>query len=84
MTRQLCAAVVLCVLLVCQVTRAQTDAPSLAPRSGVSIRTGIYDPGLDTRVEALLLKMTLEEKVGQLVQYSAGQSTGPGTGRTDP
>ena len=27
--------------------------------------------------------MTLEEKIGQLVQYSAGQPTGPGTGRTD-
>jgi beta-glucosidase len=27
--------------------------------------------------------MTLEEKVGQLVQYSAGQPTGPGTGRAD-
>jgi beta-glucosidase len=27
--------------------------------------------------------MTLDEKVGQLVQYSAGQPTGPGTGRTD-
>ena len=27
--------------------------------------------------------MTPEEKVGQLVQYSAGQPTGPGTGRTD-
>jgi len=27
--------------------------------------------------------MTLEEKVGQLVQYSVGQPTGPGTGRTD-
>src|SRR5260221_5136347 len=27
--------------------------------------------------------MNLEEKVGQLVQYSAGQPTGPGTGRTD-
>src|SRR2546430_2878794 len=30
-----------------------------------------------------LKKMTIEEKVGQLVQYSAGQPTGPGTGRTD-
>ena len=47
------------------------------------VRTGIYDPGLDVKVEALLRKMTLEEKVGQLVQYSAGQPTGPGTGRTD-
>lgn len=44
---------------------------------------GIADPGLDARVESILQRMTLEEKVGQLVQYSAGQPTGPGTGRTD-
>jgi beta-glucosidase len=83
MTRQLRAVVVSCVVLVCQGLRAQTGAPSLAPSSGVPVRTGIYDPGLDARVEALLRKMTLEEKVGQLVQYSAGQPTGPGTGRSD-
>src|SRR3989454_609321 len=41
------------------------------------------DPSIGPRVEDLLKKMTLEEKVGQLVQYSAGQPTGPGTGRTD-
>ena len=41
------------------------------------------DPSIEPRVEELLKKMTLEEKVGQLVQYSAGQPTGPGTGRTD-
>ena len=46
-------------------------------------RGGINDPTLDARVEDLLRKMTLEEKVGQLVQYSSGQPTGPGTGRTD-
>jgi beta-glucosidase len=33
---------------------------------------------LNARVEALLKQMTLEEKVGQLVQYSAGFATGPG------
>ncbi len=44
---------------------------------------GIADPGLDRRIESLLLRMTLEEKIGQLVQYSAGQPTGPGTGRSD-
>ena len=32
---------------------------------------------LNARAEALLKKMTLEEKVGQLVQYSAGFATGP-------
>jgi len=41
------------------------------------------DPSIEPRVEELLKKMTLEEKVGQLVQYSAGQPTGPGTGRTN-
>ncbi|HEX8871265.1 MAG TPA: glycoside hydrolase family 3 N-terminal domain-containing protein, partial [Candidatus Acidoferrum sp.] len=34
-------------------------------------------------MEALLKKMTLEEKVGQLVQYSSGAPTGPGTGHGD-
>jgi beta-glucosidase len=43
----------------------------------------INDPSIETRVDDLLKKMTLEEKVGQLVQYSAGQPTGPGTGRTN-
>jgi len=33
---------------------------------------------LKDRVEALLQQMTLEEKIGQLVQYSAGYATGPG------
>ena len=41
---------------------------------------GIEDPALDSRVDSLLKQMTLEEKIGQLVQYSAGQPTGPGRG----
>ena len=32
---------------------------------------------IDARVEALLKQMTLEEKIGQTVQYSAGFATGP-------
>ncbi len=43
----------------------------------------LNDPKLDARVNALLQQMTLEEKIGQLVQYSAGSPTGPGTGRGD-
>ena len=59
---------------------AQNKSPV---RSGVPVDSGIYDPAIDAKVETLFRKMTLEEKVGQLVQYSAGQPTGPGTGRTD-
>jgi len=40
-------------------------------------------PGRDARIEELLRRMTLEEKSGQLNQYSAGQPTGPGTHRQD-
>lgn len=58
-------------------------APGAAPPQLVDSRSGIYDSRLDARVDGLLSRMTLEEKVGQLVQYSAGQPTGPGTGRTD-
>ena len=43
----------------------------------------LNDSKLDARVNALLQKMTPEEKIGQLVQYSAGSPTGPGTGRGD-
>lgn len=32
---------------------------------------------IDDRVESLLKKMTLEEKLGQLSQYAAGFATGP-------
>src|SRR5579871_2429250 len=43
----------------------------------------LTDPTIEARVDSLLRQMTLEEKIGQLVQYSAGQPTGPGTGRSD-
>ena len=38
-------------------------------------------PDIERRVEALLKQMSLEEKVGQLNQYSYGTPTGPATGR---
>jgi beta-glucosidase len=45
------------------------------------MRSCIVDPKIERRVSDLLRRMTLEEKVGQLVQYSASQaaSTGPTT-----
>jgi beta-glucosidase len=59
-------------------------AQSVAPAAkSTQINSDLNDPATEARVEELLRQMTLEEKVGQLVQYSAGQPTGPGTGRTD-
>ncbi|MCA1607435.1 MAG: beta-glucosidase, partial [Acidobacteria bacterium] len=43
----------------------------------------LNDPAIEARISALLQQMTLEEKLGQLNQFSAGQATGPGTGRRE-
>ena len=48
---------------------------------GLPVRSTLVDPFIEKKVDALLRQMTLEEKVGQLVQYSVGSPTGPGTGR---
>jgi beta-glucosidase len=81
-TLQLRAALMACTLLCCQPLRAQTSAPA-APTSASAGGNRLIHADSEKKLEALLQKMTLEEKVGQLVQYSAGQPTGPGTGRTD-
>lgn len=60
---------------------AYAQAPST--RTPAPVAGGIADSTLEARVESILQQMTREEKVGQLVQYSAGQPTGPGTGRSD-
>ena len=41
------------------------------------------DAKIESRANVLLQQMTQEEKIGQLVQYSYGMATGPGTGRED-
>lgn len=43
----------------------------------------IVQPAVEQRINQLLRQMTLEEKIGQLNQYSSGMATGPGTGRSD-
>jgi beta-glucosidase len=63
--------------------QAQASAPISKLDQRSPSNTGIADPKFDARIESLIHSMTLEEKIGQLVQYSAGQPTGPGTGRTD-
>jgi beta-glucosidase len=73
-------------LLLCEISALMSAggfARAQSARSSPTTAGGIADPKVDARVESILQQMTLEEKVGQLVQYSAGQPTGPGTGRTD-
>jgi beta-glucosidase len=76
------SSVVACTLMCCQPLLAQTGPLALGPGTA-AVRSSLGDASSERKLEALLQKMTLEEKVGQLVQYSAGQPTGPGTGRTD-
>jgi len=54
---------------------AQTGAPVSNSRPAPNAQLASKE--LNARVEALLKKMTLEEKIGQTVQYSAGFATGP-------
>ena len=75
-------AIVTCLVIFCQGATAQ-DSPSAAASSSATPHYNLNDPSTERKIDALLHKMTLEEKVGQLVQYSSGQPTGPGTGRTD-
>ncbi|HJZ64970.1 MAG TPA: beta-glucosidase BglX [Candidatus Acidoferrum sp.] len=63
--------------------RSFAQTPTVAAPKQARPNAELSDPAIEARVEELLKKMTIEEKVGQLVQYSAGQPTGPGTGRTD-
>src|SRR5882757_4893750 len=74
--------VLMCAPLLLASSGAQTTSSSPV-QTPIAIQGSLADASLNSKVEALLHKMTLEEKVGQLVQYSAGQPTGPGTGRTD-
>lgn len=70
------------ILFVCFTAFAQEDSAGKKFRN-LPIESTLANGSTEAKVEALLQKMTLEEKVGQLVQYSAGTPTGPGTGRSD-
>src|SRR5208283_5184913 len=62
------------------VADGQSSADTI-PFRGLPVQSSLADQAIERRVGALLQEMTLEEKVGQLVQYSVGTPTGPGTGR---
>ena len=50
---------------------------------GASSMSWGNDPQVEAKIDTLLKQMTLDEKVGQLVTYSQGIPTGPGTNRSD-
>ncbi len=66
-------------LLILPGTRCQT-APESAGFHGLPVRSNLASSAVEKKIDALLKEMTLEEKVGQLVQYSVGAPTGPETG----
>ena len=59
------------------------QAKKKGPPLPVAPNAQLADAALNARVENLLARMTLEEKIGQLAQYSAGTMTGPGTASDD-
>jgi beta-glucosidase len=50
---------------------------------GLPVRSNFDNASMEGKVESLLKQMTLEEKIGQLVQYSVGTPLGPGSGPGD-
>ena len=64
MTLVVRSAFVACILLSCQSLLAQTKSPAVASRSA-AVRPSLSDPASEKKLDALLQKMTLEEKVGQ-------------------
>jgi beta-glucosidase len=73
-TRSLSFFGVLTALLILANLAALPVAAQATPASNAQLAS----PELNARVEALLKKMTLDEKLGQLAQFSAGYATGPG------
>ncbi len=76
------------------ITRSHSSCPFLPAFVLLAIMLGsvtafaqavgpLSDPAIEARVSSLLQQMTLEEKLGQLNQFSAGRPTGPGSGRSE-
>src|SRR5690349_6259506 len=59
-------------------TRKHKAAPEAPAATTPHASAPLADKKLNARVDALLAQMTLEEKIGQLSQYTAGSTiTGP-------
>ncbi len=69
--RKLCGPLVIGLL-------AASGIPTVFAQSKPVPNRQLASPELNARVESLLKRMTLEEKLGQLAEFSAGYATGPG------
>src|SRR5580698_9427137 len=68
----------LCISLAASAQSGSAQPSVSAPNTSSSVPNAqLASKELNTRVEKLLKQMTLEEKIGQTVQYSAGFATGP-------
>ena len=65
----------LCLIGIFSFSSADVSLAQTASQGKPNAQLAAHD--LNARVESLLKKMTLEEKIGQTVQYSAGFATGP-------
>jgi beta-glucosidase len=76
-------ALLLCLTSVLASPLIPQNANSGAIFRNAPIHSSLTNPSLEAKVDALLKKMTLEEKVGQLVQYTSGAPMGPTRGNED-
>src|ERR1700744_3588805 len=68
----------LCISLAASAQSGPAQPSVSAPNTSSSVPNAqLAGKELNARVEKLLKQMTLEEKIGQTVQYSAGFATGP-------
>src|SRR5579859_6959747 len=67
---RICCGLVLCGI--CAIAGINGFAQTASRQQTAAQAGGVADPKLAARVESILKQMTVEEKVGQLVQYSAG------------
>jgi beta-glucosidase len=75
-------AIASCILMASLTAAAQMR--KAAPASHASaLPSNLIDQASEQKIDSLIRKMTLEEKVGQLVQYSVGQPAGPAAGPTE-
>ncbi|MEL7032386.1 MAG: glycoside hydrolase family 3 N-terminal domain-containing protein [Pseudomonadota bacterium] len=54
---------------------ADDAAPKINPENWPSVETPPLDPAIEARIDAIMAKMTLEQKVGQVIQADSGSVT---------